>query len=293
MLVGIQPTGWTNDDFPEIGNDTAYQQILDDTAATGYQGGSTGHNYPSHLPSLLNDLQRRSLGITSTWVGTHFTAEGQYDATIQEVQKQIEFLKAVGATDIVVAELAGAVNQIRTKSVLQDRPQFNEAQWYLLTQGLNEAGKLAKDSGLRLSFHPHVGTGVESADETDRLMENTNAEYVWLCMDSGHLYFAGYDPVEITRKYIARIGHVHLKSVRDKIRKKAANYSFYQAVMDGIFTVPGDPEGAVDTDAIVKMLITQGFDGWLVVEAEQDPAKAPPFVYAQMAREYLRNLLGY
>lgn len=295
MLIGIQPTCWTNDDFQEIGDSTPYQQILDDTAATGYQGGSTGHNYPSHLPSLLVELRRRSLGITSTWVGTKFTEEGQYNATLDEIRKQIAFLKAVGASDIVVAELAGAVNQVRTKAVLADRPIFNEAQWYLLTRGLNEAGRLASEAGLRLSFHPHVGTGVMTATEAERLMIETDPQYVWLCVDSGHLYFAGDDPVALTKKFISRVGHVHLKNVRDDVRKRAVmdKYSFYQAVLEGIFTVPGDPDGAVDTTTIVDMLVKEGYTGWLVVEAEQDPAKAPPYEYASMAREYLRKLLGY
>jgi inosose dehydratase len=295
MLIGIQPTCWTNDDFSEIGDDTPYQQILDDTAAAGYQGGSTGHNYPSHRPSLIVELQRRSLGITSTWVGTRFTAPGEYDATLDEVRRQIAYLKAVGASDIVVAELAGAVNQVRTKSVLTDRPIFNEAQWFLLTRGLNEAGRLARDAGLRLSFHPHVGSGVQSAAEASRLMDATEPGSVWLCVDSGHLYYAGDDPLPLTKKYLSRVGHVHLKSVREDVRARAVagNYSFYQAVLEGIWTVPGDPDGEVDTTSIVKLLVQEGYTGWLVVEAEQDPAKAPPLQYAKMAREYLRGLLGY
>jgi len=122
IKIGIQPTGWTNDDFPEIGNDTPYQQILDETALAGFEGGSTGHNYPAHLPSLRHALATRKLGITSTWVGTSFTAPGGFERTMNYVQEQIAFLKAVGATDIVVAELAGAVNQLKDKSVLTDRP---------------------------------------------------------------------------------------------------------------------------------------------------------------------------
>jgi inosose dehydratase len=295
MLLGIQPTCWTNDDFQEIGDQTPFQQILDDTAATGYQGGSTGHNYPRHFESLAFELRKRNLGITSTWVGTHFTAPDAYDATLDEVREQVEFLKKIGATDIVVAELASAVNLLRTKSVLEDRPHFNEAQWYLLTRGLNEAGRIAAESGLRLSFHPHVGTGVQSAAETDRLMAETDPASVHLCLDCGHLYFAGDDPVAVTQKHLARIGHVHLKNVRDPVRKLAVSgkYSFYRAILDGIFTVPGDPDGNVDTDAIIRLLVDRGYDGWLVVEAEQDPAKAPPFKYAKMARDYIRKRLGY
>lgn len=293
MSIGIQPTGWTNDDFPEIGNNTPYQTILDQTASTGFTGGSTGHNYPTHFESLKHALDTRNLGITSTWVSTHFTIENAYDSTIAEVVQQINFLKEIGAKDIVVAEFGNCVQLDRTKRVLKDRPHFNEPEWYRLCEGLNEIGKMAQQEGLRLSFHPHVGTGVETAEDTDRLMEGTSPEFVHLCVDTGHLYFAGSDPVAVTKKHLSRIGHVHLKSVREEVRAAAQDYSFYQAVMSGIFTVPGDPEGAVDTDSVIDLLIESGYTGWLAVEAEQDPVKAPPLQYAEMARNYLRDKLGY
>lgn len=295
IKLGIQPTGWTNDDFPEIGNDTPYQQILDETHSAGFAGGSTGHNYPSHLPSLQHALTTRGLGITSTWVGTQFTAPGQYDATLQMVRDQIAFLKSVNATDIVVAELAAAVNQVRTKSVLTDRPIFNEPQKYLLYKGLNEAGRLAAQSGMRLSYHPHVGTGVQQKFETDELMHNTDAKYVWLCIDTGHTQFAGENPALLTAQHAKRIGHVHLKSVRQGVVDTATSgkYSFYQAILDGVFTVPGDPSGAIDFDPIFASLKEAAFTGWIVVEAEQDPKKANPLWCAKTSREFLRAKLGF
>jgi inosose dehydratase len=294
VRIGIQPTGWTNDDFPEIGDDTPYQRILAETKETGFEGGSTGHNYPTHLPSLIWALRERELGITSTWVGTRFTAEGQYQATLDFVRGQIQFLKAVGATDIVVAELAGAVNQVRTKAVLDDRPIFNEAQWYLLARGLDEAGRLAVDGGMRLSYHPHVGTGVMIRPDIDRLFEMTDPRYVSMCLDTGHALFAGVDPVPLTLDYIGRIKHVHLKSVRPEVMRKAVagRYSFYQAIREGIFTVPGDPEGGIDFVPIFQAFRDHDYEGWLVVEAEQDPARADPLQYARMARDHIREHLG-
>ncbi|MDB6032629.1 MAG: 2-keto-myo-inositol dehydratase [Verrucomicrobiales bacterium] len=303
IKIGIQPTGWTNDDFPEIGNDTPYQLILDQTRQTGFVGGSTGHNYPSHLQSLQHDLQSRGLGITSTWVGTQFTALGGYDATLQTVRDQITFLKAVGATDIVVAELAAAVNQVRTKSVLTDRPTFNEPQKFLLYRGLNEAGKMAADEGMRLSFHSHVGTGVQQKEETADLLANTDPKYVWFCLDSGHIQFAGDDPGVVAQTHATRIGHVHLKSVRQKVVDAATNdnYSFLRAILEGVFTVPGDPEGSVNFDPIFKALFEANYEGWIVVEAEQDPHQTDrprsllnytphtPFEYAEMARRFIRS----
>ncbi|WP_159452234.1 myo-inosose-2 dehydratase [Singulisphaera sp. GP187] len=295
VRIGIQPTCWTNDDFPEIGNQYPYQFILDQTAEAGYEGGSTGHNYPTHVPSLVHTLQSRRLGITSTWVGTEFTVPGRFDATLEFVRAQIAFLKAVGANDIVVAELGAAVNQVRVKSVLEDRPIFNEPQWYLLTIGLNEAGRLAREEGMQLSFHPHVGTGVQNRQEIDRLFDETDADLVGLCLDTAHAKFAHVDPIRLALDYAERITHVHLKDVRPRVLEKAVpgRYSFYRAIREGIFTVPGDPEGGIDFRPIFDALRRRNYQGWMVVEAEQDPAMAEPLRYAHIARRYIRENFGY
>lgn len=306
MVLGIQPTGWTNDDFPEIGNDTAYQVILDQTKEAGFEGGSTGHNYPTHLPSLLHALNSRGLKIASTWAGTAFTTGVDADAAFAAFQAQVTFLQEVGAQDVVVAELANAVNQVRAKAVLTDRPILNEAQWFLLIQLLDRAGKYAKDQGMQLSYHPHVGTCVMTVKETERLFDSTNPDYVGFCLDTGHLRYGGASQkelVELTKKYAARITHVHLKNVRRAVLPGAVgkNYSFYEAIESGIFTVPGDPEGDLDLDPIMQILKEVGYSRWMVIEAEQDPTKADPstgkhttpLAYARIARAYLRKHLGY
>lgn len=298
MMIGIQPTGWTNDDFPEIGNDTPYQTILDQTKQAGYQGGSTGHNYPAHLPSLLNAVGSRGLQISSTWFGTTFTTGVDFETAITAFQQQIEFLKAVNAKDVVVAELANAVNQVRSKCVLTDRPKLNTPEWYLLTTSLNIAGKIAQDNGMQLSYHPHVGTGVMTVDETDQLLASTDPNYVALCLDTAHLRFGGASQADLenlTKTHSKRIKHVHLKNVRKDVLPMAVgnNYSFYQAIEGGIFTVPGDPDGDINLNPILDSLQSVGYDRWLIVEAEQDPAKANPLEYANMARDFLRKRLGY
>ena len=298
MIIGIQPTGWTNDDFPEIGNDTPYQVILDQTRETGFQGGSTGHNYPNHLPSLLHAIQSRQLRVSSTWVGTTFTTGIGFNGAFDTFKSQIEFLKAVDAKDVVVAELANAVNQVRAKSVLTDRPILNEPQWYLLTKSLDLAGKYARDHGMQLSYHPHVGTGVMTVEETERLLGSTDRDDVALCLDTAHLRFGGAsqsDLEQLTKAHVARIKQVHLKNVRSDVLPIAVrnNYSFYQAIQEGIFTVPGDPAGELNLDPIIQALQGVGYDRWLVVEAEQNPLKANPLKCAQIARTYLRQALGY
>jgi len=298
MVIGIQPTGWTNDDFPEIGNDTPYQVILDQTQQTGYQGGSTGHNYPTHLPSLLYSLQSRKLRIASTWFGTTFTTGLNFDTALAAFKQQIEFLKAVDAKDVVVAELANAVNQVRSKSVLTDRPILNTPEWYLLTTSLDIAGKIAQENGMQLSYHPHVGTAVMTIEETDRLLASTDPNYVALCLDTAHLRYGGAtqaDLEKLTKTYVKRIKHVHLKNVRKNVLPVAVSnkYSFYQAIEAGIFTVPGDPDGDLNLDPIVADLQSIGYDRWLVVEAEQDPLRADPLKFAQTARAYIKSRIGY
>ncbi len=298
MTLGIQPTGWTNDDFQEIGNDTPYQVILDQTAEAGFVGGSTGHNYPTHLPSLLNAVNSRKLRISATWAGTSFTSGMDLDVSFAAFTSQVAFLQAVGAKDVVVAELANAVNQVRTKAVLTDRPILNEPDWYLLTSQLDRAGQYAANLGMQVSYHPHVGTGVMTIEETIRLLDNTNPTYVGLCLDTGNLRYGGCsqnDLVELTRKYAKRITHVHLKNVRGSVLPAAVsrNYSFYQAIQKGIFTVPGDPAGELDLSPILQILKEVHYDRWMIIEAEQNPANANPLVCAQTARAYLRKELGY
>lgn len=298
MMIGIQPTGWTNDDFPEIGNDTPYQVILDQTKQTGYEGGSTGHNYPTHLPSLLYSVRRRELQIVSTWFGTTFTTGVDFEAALTAFQQQLDFLHSVNATDVVVAELANAVNQVRAVPVLTARPILNTAQWYLLTTLLDTAGELARKRGMQLSYHPHVGTGVMTIEETERLLTSTNHDYVGLCLDTAHLRYGGAsqaDLVNLTQKHVKRITHVHLKNVRKDVLPRAVSehYSFYQAIQEGIFTVPGDPAGDLDLGPIMDALIAANYNRWLVVEAEQNPLHANPLTCAEMARAYIKSRLGY
>lgn len=300
MLLGIQPTCWTNDDFQEIGNDTPYQVILDQTKEVGFAGGSTGHNYPPHLSSLLQAVKSRGLSIAATWAGTSFTTGVDLDASFAAFTSQVAFLQAVKAKDVVVAELASAVNQIRTKAVIADRPILNEAQCYLLTSQLDRAGEYAAGQRMQLSYHPHVGTGVMTVEETARLLDNTNPKYVGLCLDTAHLYYGGCTKeqlVDFARKYAARIKHVHLKNVRKAVLPvaKERNYSFYQAIQHGIFTVPGDEEGDLNPELaeILKILKGINYDRWMIIEAEQNPANANPLKYAQIARKFLHNQLGY
>ena len=214
------------------------------------------------------------------------------EQTLAAFHRQLAFIKEMGGTDMVVAEFGGAVNPLPV-ALFANRPIFDDAQWQALAEGLEGLGRIADKAGMRLCYHPHMGTGVMTGEEVDRLMGATDPKLVHLLLDTGHLYFAGTDPLSVAQKYAARIKHVHLKDLRDgkRERAKVEGFSFQQAIEDGIFTVPGD--GVIDFVPIFQALADADYAGWLMVEAEQDPAKAVPLEYAKKGRAYLREVLGF
>jgi inosose dehydratase len=294
VLLGITPTGWSNSDDPSIDlvPPISYRQILSEMAFAGFKGSQMSGKYPQDIKELKQELKLRNLTISEPWVGTYFTIGNNEDS--QKIFKeQVDFMKAIGGNTIVVAELGGAVHQ-QPVYPLPNRPIFNDQQWEQLTKGLNDLGKQAAQAGMQLCYHPHVGTGVESLSDIDRLMNNTDPQYLKLLLDTGHLYYAGVDPLEVTKKYASRIKHVHLKNVRpDKYKQsKEQKFSFLNAIRSGVFTVPGDTQGAIDFKPILGELARANYEGWLIVEAEQDPNKANPLQYALTARQYLRDTTG-
>jgi inosose dehydratase len=261
-------------------------------ALAGFVGCSVGHKYPTDVAVLKAALELRGLRVSEPWTSTYFTIAEMEQTTIQRFRKSLDFIKAMGGTDMVVAEFGQAVNPLPV-AVFPDHPIFDDHQWDALTRGLGHLGEIANAEGMRLCYHHHMGTGVMTRADVDRLMASTDPNLVHLLLDTGHLAFAGGDPLSLAQAYGERIKHVHLKSVRtdivDKVR--AENLSFQDGVEAGVFTVPGD--GAIDFVPILNALADAGFEGWLVVEAEQDPAKANPLQYALMARKYLRGVLGW
>lgn len=295
VYLGITPTGWSNGDDPSIDLNPPirYQQILSEMALAGFQGSQMSGKFPQEISELKSELALRNLTISEPWVGTKFT-EGKESETLQEFSKQMELMKEIGGTKIVVAELGYAVHQDKSKNPLKDRPKFTDEQWDQMTKGLNKLGSIAKENGMQLCYHPHVGTGVEVLEEIDKLMANTDSDKVKLLLDTGHLYYAGVDPLAVTEKYANRIKHVHLKNIRQSVLDKSIDQglSFLDSIQEGVFTVPGDTEGSIDFAPILQKLATAKYQGWLVVEAEQDPNKTNPLENAVIARTYLRQLTG-
>jgi inosose dehydratase len=289
VFLGITPTGWTNDDLPLLGDRTSFEQVISEMALAGYQGCSVGHNFPRDPQVLRAALDLRGLRVSEPWASTYFTVNEMEEQTERNFREQLAFIKAMGGTDLVVAELGNAVHQ-QPVSLFPNKPVFTDVQWDALITGLDKLGRIATDEGMRLCYHHHLGTGIQYRHEVDRLMESTDPALVNLLLDTGHLFAAGDDPLDMTRAYADRIKHVHLKDIRVDILEESRQLgrSFLESMSAGFFTVPGD--GAIDFAPILQTLADAGFTGWLVVEAEQDPAKANPLLYAKKARTYLRDI---
>ncbi len=197
----------------------------------------------------------------------------------------------MGAKVVGVSEQGHSI-QGTDKSIFRDKYVMNDGEWDLLCTGLNKLGKVAKDMGIQLCFHHHMGTVVQTAAEIDRMMENTDPELFGLLFDSGHLAYCGEDYMAVLKKYADRVRHVHLKDIRPEViaKVKEENRSFLDGVRMGTFTVPGD--GALDFKPIFDVLEAVGYEGYVLVEAEQDPAKANPLEYAIKARKYINEISG-
>lgn len=292
VYLGITPTGWTNDDKPGIGDDIPFEQCVSEMALAGFEGCSVGHKYPKDPGVLKRELDLRGLRVSEPWASTYFTVEEMEDRTVESFREQMAFIKEMGGSDVVVAELGHAVHQ-QPVFVLANKPVFSDEQWGRMVEGLNRLGRMAAEDDMRLCYHHHMGTGVQTRSEVDRLMNDTDPEVVHLLLDTGHLYWAGDDPLDMARAHAGRIRHVHLKDIRQDIlgRCMERKMSFLESVMEGAFTVPGD--GVIDFEPIFRTLADAGYEGWLVVEAEQDPHKANPLEYAKKARSYLREVIGF
>ena len=292
VFLGIAPIGWCNDDMPELGAENTFQQIVSEMALAGFTGCEIGNKFPSDPQALKKALDLRGMRVASRWFSS-FLLTQPYAQVEAEFSAQLDFLAAVGANRINVSEQSYSIQGQMDVPVLRDRKYvMNEGEWTRLCEGLDRLGALAASRGFRLCYHHHMGTVVQTAAETEYLMEHTTPGRVWLCYDTGHFTFAGEDPMAVLKKYADRVGHVHLKDMRLPVVKQARDegWSFLQAVRNGAFTVPGD--GGVQFDEVFRVLAASGYQGWLLVEAEQDPAKADPLEYAMKARTFIHEKTG-
>lgn len=291
VKLGIAPIAWTNDDMPELGGENTFEQCISEMALAGFTGSEVGNKYPRDTAVLKEALELRNIQIASAWFSS-FVATKPFEETEIEFIKHRDFLHEMGAKVIVVSEQSHSIQGKMDVPVFKDKPYFTDEEWENLARGLEKLGKLAAEKDMKIVYHHHMGTGVQTLEEIDRLMEMTDPNLVYLLFDSGHLTFSGENPEVILKKYIDRIKHVHLKDVREDILNKVKNedLSFLQAVKLGAFTVPGD--GMIDFEPLFKILGENNYQGWFIVEAEQDPALANPLEYAIKARQYIKEKTG-
>ncbi|MGI6153216.1 MAG: myo-inosose-2 dehydratase [Christensenellaceae bacterium] len=291
IKLGIAPIGWTEDDMPEWGKEHTFLQTISEIALSGYEGTEIGMNFPRDPKILNEELGRRGLSTITAWISTYLN-EKTFEENYRDFRNHMYFLKACGAEHINTSDQSFAI-QHRMFTPIQDKYVIkDEAMWNELAEGLNKLGKLAYDNGMKLIFHHHMTTTVQTTAEIDKLMSLTDPKYVHLLYDTGHLYFSGEDPVDILDRHFDRIAHVHLKDVRQKEMEQCyeKRLSFLSSILEGVYTIPG--EGCIDFPAIFKILEERDYKGWIIVEAEQNPYVHNPLDCATRAREYIRKHTG-
>ncbi len=290
VQLACAPIAWTNDDLPDLGAENTFEQCVSEMALAGFTGSEIGNKYPKDVETLKHKLDVRGMRICNAWFSSLLLSEG-YEATIEAFIKHRDFLHALGAKVIGASEQGNSI-QGKDVSIFGEKPVYTDEQWELIAKGFNEMGRLAKEKGMYFTVHHHMGTGVQTEAEIDKLMEITDPDLVYLLFDTGHLSFSGEDVIGVLKKYVHRTKHVHLKSIRKDViaEAKEKGYSFLDSVRAGSFTVPGD--GDFDFTPVFDVLDEAGYEGWVVVEAEQDPAKANPYEYAVLARNYIREKTG-
>ena len=292
VKLGIAPIAWTNDDMPDLGKENTFEQCVSERALAGFTGSEVGNKYPKDPEVLKKALELRGVEICNQWFSS-FLITKPFEEVEKEFRAQLAFLKAMGAKVIGASEQSYSVQGQLDTPIFGHKYEMNDQEWDTFCTGMNKLGKIAKEEyGIALTFHHHMGTVVQSLAEVDRMMENTDPEYVSLLFDTGHFTYCGEDPLEVVKKYVHRIKHVHLKDIRPEVveQVKKENMSFLAGVRAGAFTIPGD--GCINYDPIFKVLEEAGYEGYMVVEAEQDPAKANPLEYAIRARKFIAEKTG-
>lgn len=286
VQLGINPLTWTNDDLPSLGADTPLETCLSEGKQAGFAGFELGNKFPRQASVLGPILARHQLKLVSGWYSGELLSRS-VEEEIAAVQDHLTLLRELGSNVMVFAEVTGCIHGNQQMPV-HLRPSFPAERWEEYGRKLTEFARYTLSQGVKIAYHHHMGTVIETEQDIDNLMRHTGDE-VGLLLDTGHLTFAGADPVAVAKRWARRINHVHCKDVRAKVLADVKNrkLSFLNAVLAGVYTVPGD--GCVDYGALFPILKANGYQGWLVVEAEQDPAIAHPFTYASMGYQNLHR----
>ena len=238
---------------------------------------------------ITSKINQFNLQLCSGWYGANLRKNTVEDEK-KLIQEQLKLFKDCNSPCIVFAEVSGSI-QGNPNRKLSTRPQMEKDEWNEFCNKISEMGKYLEDQGMPLAYHHHMGTVIETQKDTERLLDNTH-DSVKLTLDTGHMFFAKGDSKSILENYNERLFHVHCKDIRKDVLEKSLkeNLSFRAAFLEGAFTVPGD--GCIDYKPLFEVLKKNSYSGWLVVEAEQDPAKANPFEYAKIGYKYLTETLS-
>jgi inosose dehydratase len=286
VRIGANPICWSNDDMRELGADIPLETCLAEASSIGFEGMEKGHKLPTDAATLKAVLQKYGLAYVSGWYSSELLCRDAA-AEIVALRSHLDLLKAMGCNVLVFAETSNAIHGDVGKPLSQ-RPVMPDSGWKQFGQRMTDVAAATLAEGVRLVYHHHMGTVVQSEADIHAMMAATGPE-VHLLLDTGHATFAGADPVALAKQYRARISHVHAKDIRPDVmaKSRAQDWSFLTSVVEGVFTVPGD--GIVDYAGVFDAL--PGYSGWVVLEAEQDPKKAPPLKYATMGYKNLMRVL--
>ena len=289
IRLGIAPIAWTNNDLPQLGGETSLETCLTESRQAGFSGTETGVKFPMDPKVLGPILARHELALVSGWFSGELLAR-TLDEEKARLADQMATFRSLGAPVLVYAETTGSVQSMIDTGVSR-RPRLAEADFPAYGRKLTALAEWMAGEGVAMAYHHHMGTVVETQREVDLLMAHSGTA-VGLLLASGHLPYAGAAILETTRRHGKRINHVHCKDIRPEVLRRArqGDQSFLAAILDGVFTVPGD--GMIDYYGFARCLAETGYQGWVVVEAEQDPAKAPSGAYSAMGRRHLAEAFG-
>jgi len=286
IRFGVSPIAWINDDLPALGGDTPLETVLTDAQELGFSGIELGGKFPREPRVLESMLSKHRLVLVGGWYSASLLTRSA-EAEIEALQPHLALLKAMGSGVFIVAETSNAIhgNQARPLSAT---PRLADSDWKQFGRKLTDVAEHLARAGLRMAYHHHLGTVVETQHDLERFLQST-APSVGLTVDTGHAALGGVDTVSLIRENPERVAHVHCKDVRSTVyrRLRSEDGSFLSGVLQGMFTVPGD--GDLDFAAVMEALAQMRYSGWIIVEAEQDPALANPKVYAALGLETLRS----
>lgn len=291
VKIGISPIAWQNDDLPDLTAGLTMEQALEDARRIGYLGVERGRTMPQDTVGLGKYLADYEMALCGGWCSGNLLVASVADE-IEAITRQVEQFAALKSPCLVYAECSNTV-QAEIATPVSNRPKLLRDDVSDYAAKLSELAKWMADQGMVLAYHHHVGSMIEDQDDIDWLMEGSCDE-VTLLFDTGHLRFGGADVMGTLDKWGHRVRHVHFKNVREDVtrRIRADNKSFLDGVIAGAFTVPGDLEGCIDFQSVTDALKEMDYSGWIVVEAEQDPVKAPPYEYSKMGYDHTVDICG-